>query len=296
MLKTAVFPPFFCILPTSKGHNNNVGGKKMKRFFVATILCVGLMALGGGYACTNDVSDMRRYSDGDRYCVGNFTYAASEITGVDIAWEGGSIEIEQCAAAELSVSEETPDEKAENRLHYFMDGTELKIRYCASGLKGKIDAFNKTLHVEIPMGVDLEIENLDADVSLGVLDLSEFSLSTKSGNVSAEKIVCKKGEIETKTGSVTIGDFVADEFDAESQKGDLRLGFSKPTRGEIENADGDTHLSLYSSVGAKVYFLTRSGEFSSKKDYEKEGKNYLIAGQDFCLFEVETGSGSLTIE
>jgi hypothetical protein len=268
----------------------------MKRFFLSAILWAGMACVGGGYACTNDVSDMRRYSDGDRYCVGNFTYAASAITSVDIAWEGGSIEIEQCDTPELSVSEETPDEKAQNRLHYFMDGKELKIRYCASGLKGKIDAFNKTLHVEIPMGVDLEIENLNADVSLGVLSLSEFSLSTKSGNVSAEKITCKKGEIETKTGSITIGDFVADEFDVESQKGDFRLGFSKPTRGEIENAMGNTTLFLYSGLGAKLDFRTRNGEFICQKDYEKAGKKYVIAGQEYCFFEVETGNGNLEIE
>ena len=56
----------------------------MKKFFLSAILCAGMVSVGG-YACTNDVSDMRRYSDGDRYCVGNFTYAASEITSVDIA-------------------------------------------------------------------------------------------------------------------------------------------------------------------------------------------------------------------
>ena len=267
----------------------------MKKFFLSAILCAGMVSVGG-YACTNDVSDMRRYSDGDRYCVGNFTYAASEITSVDIAWEGGSIEIEQCDSPELSVSEDTPDEKAENRLHYFLEDGELKIRYCASGLKGKIDSFHKTLHVEIPVGVDLEIDNLQADISLGVLNLSEFSLSTKSGNVSAEKIVCRKGEIETGTGSITIGDFAADEFEADSAKGNLRLGFSKPTRGEIENADGNTKLLLHSGMGAKVYFRSRSGEFLCKKDYEKADKNYVIAGQDFCLFDVETGSGNLEIE
>lgn len=268
----------------------------MKKFFLSAIVCAGILGVSSAYACTNDVSDMRRYADGDRYCVGNFTYAASGITSVDIAWEGGSIEVAQSDAAELSVSEEMPDEKAENRLHYFVDGDELKIRYCESGLKGKIDSFNKTLRVEIPVGVDLEIENLQADVSLGTLNLSEFSLSTKSGNVSAEKIVCKKADIETNKGSITIGELSADEFDAESDSGDLRLGFSKPTRGEIENAHGKTKLLLRSELGAKVYFHSRSGEFLCKKDYEKADKNYVVAGQDFCLFEVETGSGSLTIE
>lgn len=268
----------------------------MKKFFLSAILCAGILNVAGAYACTNDVSDMRRYSDGDRYCVGNFTYATSEITSVDIDWEGGRIEVEQCDAPELSVSEETPDEKAENRLHYFVDGGELKIRYCESGLKGKIDAFNKTLHVEIPVGVDLEIDNLQADVSLGVLNLSELSLSTKSGNVSAEKIVCKKGEMETDTGSITVGELAADEFDADSNKGDLRLGFSKPTRGEIENTHGSTKLLLYSGLGANVYFRTRNGEFLCEKEYEKTDKNYVIAGQELCTFDVETRSGNLEIQ
>ena len=267
----------------------------MKRLLVAAVLGFGAACCFGGCGCTNDVSDMRRYADGDRYCVGNFTYSASEIKSVEIDWEGGRLEIEQSDAPELSVMEENPSEEERKLLHYFIENGELKIRYCASGLKGKIDEFYKSLRVEIPAGVSLDIENLSADVSLGVLILDEFSISTKNGNVSAEKITCKTGEIETKNGRVSIGDFVANEFDAESERGALCLGFSKPTKGEIESG-GDIKLLLYSGLGAKVKYRSFLGQFLCGKDYEKTSDGYQIAGQEYCVFDVEAPRGKLEIQ
>jgi hypothetical protein len=272
-----------------------MGVKSMKRLWLAAALGFGAVCGFGGCSCTNDVSDMRRYADGDRYCVGNFTYSASEIKSVEIDWEGGRLEIEQSDAPELSVMEENPSDEEKKLVHYFLENGELKIRYCASGLKGKIDEFYKSLRVEIPAGISLDIENLNADVSLGVLALDEFSISTKTGNVSAEKITCKTGEIETRSGRVSIGDFTANEFDAESERGALCFGFSKPTKGEMESG-GDIKLLLYSGLGAKVKYHSFLGQFLCEKDYEKTSDGYQIAGQEYCLFDVDLSRGKLEIQ
>ena len=267
----------------------------MKKFFLSVLLSVSVAIGLGACGCTNDVSDMRRYADGDRYCVGNFTYSASEVQSVEIDWEDGRIEIEQSVAPELSVMEENPIDEEKKLVHYLLENGVLKIRYCASDLKGKIDEFYKSLRVEIPVGVSLDIENLNADVSLGVLMLDEFSVSTKNGNVSAEKITCKTGEVETRNGRVSIGDFTADAFDAESDRGELCFGFSKPTRGEIE-CGGDIKLILYADLGAKVKFHNFLGQFLCGKEYEKTSDGYQVAGQEYCLFDVETLRGTLEIQ
>ena len=267
----------------------------MRKFFLSALLSVSVAVGLGACGCTNDVSDMRRYADGDRYCVGNFTYSAAEVQSVEIDWEGGRLEIEQSDAPELSVMEENPSDEEKKLVHYFLENGELKIRYCASGLKGKIDEFYKSLRVEIPAGISLDIENLNADVTLGVLTLDEFSISTKNGNVSAEKITCKTGEIETKNGRVSIGVFAVDEFDAESERGSLCFGFSKPTKGKID-CGGDIKLILYSGLGAKVKFHSFLGQFLCGKDYEKTSEGYQVAGQEYCLFDVETLRGKLEIQ
>ncbi len=272
-----------------------IGGGKMRKFFLSALLSVSVAVGLGACGCTNDVSDMRRYADGDRYCVGNFTYSAAEVQSVEIDWEGGRLEIEQSDAPELSVMEENPSDEEKKLVHYFLENGELKIRYCASGLKGKIDEFYKSLRVEIPAGISLDIENLNADVTLGVLTLDEFSISTKNGNVSAEKITCKTGEIETKNGRVSIGVFAVDEFDAESERGSLCFGFSKPTKGKID-CGGDIKLILYSGLGAKVKFHSFLGQFLCGKDYEKTSDGYQVAGQEYCLFDVETLRGKLEIQ
>ncbi len=268
-------------------------------------------------------SGCSKYDDYDHahlYSIGEFSYAASDVNSIEIDWVAGSVEIEQSASETLLVSEDAAAAKDAEKMHYYVEGGVLKIKYCESGYKGDIDSTNKHLRVEIPNGIRLEIESVSAPITMGGVSLSSLSLETVSGNVTAETWSCTGSvEVDTVSGSVTVGELTAENFEAESTSGkvnvskmsvnrveaestsgDIIFGLSKKTTADIETTSGDITLSLLNNDGARVKFKSVSGDLKTEKEYAKGASGYDFLGTDGVStgtsISVETVSGDLSIK
>ena len=260
-----------------------------KMICTAAVFCVAcLTGCGSGYR-------FERYENADLYTAGGASYAANQVRKIEIDWVGGSIEIEQGDG--VNVYEESGRIAQEEQMRYYLAGDVLKIKYCSSGHRGKIDDATKNLQVEIPSGVSLEIDAVSASVLIGVIQLDELDLETGNGRVEAERIACNKAEIETVGGNVSVGELRTAELKAESVSGELSFGFSSYLRAELDNARGNIFVRLADGLGARVLFETKKGALLTDRLYETQGTAHIFAGtqERACEIDVETTQGDLCI-
>ncbi len=257
-----------------------------------------------------------KYANAELYSIGSATYRAEAVQKLELDWAGGSVEIEQSTAGELQVVEESaPTENAE-RMHYYLDGNVLLVKYCESGYKGKIREEEKNLRILLPAGTALDIDGGNTVVtSVGTLETPKLSWESADGNFTAEQVVCDEAEVETASGKVSVGELKANKFSVETASGDISVtklsvdsleadsasgklyfGLEAPLHAEVETASGNATFALKEGLGASVRFDTASGEFKTEKDYKKEEIRYVFEGAEVCNLNVKTFSGDLTVE
>lgn len=268
-------------------------------------ICAALLFLAvtfGLTACDNENGvGYKRYENAASYAVGNVDLDGSACTKVEIDWLGGSIEIEESADG-LRVIEDGANSRLihmDERMHYYLDGSVLKIKYCVAGYRGKIDETGKNLRVELPKGVSIEVDCTSANTVVGVIETPAFFFESDTGNLNAERIRCSRAELETVGGELNIGDIAADELSAESVRGNMQFGFSESVRAELENERGDIRLCLR-GVGAQLV-LENGASVVTDRAYTQNGRVYEFAqtldGEaKLCMIEAETGSGKIYVK
>lgn len=302
--------------------------KKLFACLLGCLLCAGLL----GCVMINGVSSFNQYPEAEKYSVGNFSYAAGDITRVEVDWVAGSIYIQQSDKATLQV-EETGELTEEQQLHYLLEDGVLKIQYCASGYTGTFPVKGKELTVEIPQDMDLSVDSVSGNVILGDGTFGELKLDTTSGKIEfgtvsaevcrldtvsgsirGEKLSCtKRLKADTTSGSVQVDWLETPEADVETTSGDvdlclygqeaeigttsgsITLKLEKGKRAEVESTSGSVTLGLGKNLGgATLDFDSTTGSLRADGYVMEHG--YYIFGDGSCEIQVETTSGSLTVK
>ncbi|MBQ8342632.1 MAG: DUF4097 family beta strand repeat protein [Clostridia bacterium] len=269
------------------------------------ILCLAAVLLGLSLVGCKPSAErgFRFYDDAAAYEVGEFTCDNAAVKRIEIDWLGGNVEVEQSASDKTTVFEEENDLSEEKRLHTYLNDGVLHVKYCRSGCHGKIDEMQKNLQVDVPKGVDVEINGVSANVYLGILEAGELSVETDTGCVEAERILCKSADIETHSGYIGIGALTADRAKLDSVSGEIHLGIPTCQNTEIETKNGNVTLYLQGDVCALIGFETQKGVLQTQRKYERKGQDYFFAfdGQNTvqgspAKISVETESGNLRIQ
>ena len=263
-----------------------------KRNFLCLVALIGVGA--SLFAGCGFLKTFERYENAQAYSAGNFTYQANAVTEIEIDWVDGKVEIVQSDNPTLSVFESLPAEANEDKVHYWLRGNTLKIAYCQSGKRGDISQSNKELVVEIPSGVSLDIEAVGAEVTAQSLQVRSVSVDTKSGAVNGGVWRADEVDVETESGSVRVDSIDARDISVETESGSVAFAMVQ-NRAEIETARGSVEITLPQDLGARIVFETTRGEFSSSREYSKNGSVYTIGGGEVALF-VETTSGDLKVQ
>jgi DUF4097 and DUF4098 domain-containing protein YvlB len=243
----------------------------------------------------------------------SFTYNASDIKKVDITWVGGEIEIVSSDSAELSVSENSEGLDDDAKMHYYIKDGKLTIHYSKALYREEIDTTKKHLRVEVPEGIEIDIDNINADISIGEMALGEIKLTNVSGGVKFSSLAANEIEIENVDGAVTANEFIADEVSAESVSGEINIskisaneinfktvsgkttfGVTKKSEVEFSGVSGNVEINIPDDIGATVEFSTMSGKFSSEKTHKTSNKTYTFGSGEIQI-AIETMSGNLHI-
>ncbi len=243
----------------------------------------------------------------------SFTYSASKIKEVNITWVGGAIEVVASKESELSVTENSDELEDDAKMHYIVKDGKLIIHYTKALYKEDVDASKKHLRVEVPEGIEIDIDSVNAFVKIGEMAMGEMRITNVSGHIEFSSLAASKVKIENVDGHVLAGEIVADEFYSDSVSGSLRiskisanevkvktvsgkttLGLSKKSEVDISGVSGEVELYISDELGAMVAFSTMSGKFSSDKPHTTGEKIYTF-GLGEIEVEVETVSGNLKI-
>lgn len=266
----------------------------MKRLIVILLAGSLLLSCMGCITCASRV----RYANAKEYTPGDFTYDASAVTMVDIDWIAGSVTLKN-GSGTLSVSESGAGSLQDaDRLHWWIDGTTLRIRYCRSGRStAGIRGSDKELTVELPASVDLKLGIASGKVvAPETLVLGKLDLNKASGSAEFRNLIAGEIDVDTASGGLTADAVTAKKIDVNSASGNVEMGLSAAESVKFDVASGNVTLRLLDAdAGAMVRHSAVSGSFNCKLPYEKGGKTYQI-GRGEISVSVDAVSGSVTIE
>ena len=272
------------------------------------------------------------YADAKKYSVGSFTYRASDVDTVSVDYISGNLSIVQSASKTLEVTESCSSKLSDAQtVHWYLDGKTLRIKFCESGFNGTIP--NKSLVLEIPSGIDLEIGvtsgevSFDTDVYAETVNIGATSGDVRIKNLTAGRIECGSTSGDTyidglfadevkmgsTSGNTEIGTLLASELDFASTSGATRIkaavcdsingggtsgniyiGLDSCQKLKIGCTSGNVELTRLPDGGATLEYEKTSGVLKADGYMVKGGK--MVFGNGECQISVTTTSGNLTIK
>ena len=271
------------------------------------------------------------YADSKKYSVGSFTYRASDVEAVSVDYISGSLKIVQSASKTLEATETCSSNLSDAQsMHWYLDGKTLRIKFCESGFSGTIP--EKTLVLQIPSGIDLEIgvtsgevtfdtdvyaknvsvgatsgdvhvKNLTAeevefgstsgDTFIDGLFADEVKMGSTSGNTEIGTLLAGEIGFASTSGATRINAAVCDSINGGGTSGNIYIGLDSCKKLKIGCTSGNVELSRLPSGGATVDYEKTSGVLKADGYMIKGGK--MVFGNGECQVSVTTTSGNLTI-
>jgi len=287
--------------------------KRLKKATIVIAIVVGVLvllavvlgvlnALVGGGAWRIGWQDYRYDESG--YEIGEGSIVADSITGIDLDWIDGEVEIVSCQDTFASISERADAELPDSaKVHWRVseDGT-LQIKYRKSSWFFGIGSSNrnKRLTVRIPEKFldsmdSIRVEVVSADVTVSDLRAKSFSCESASGSIGVKNCSFEGFFAESVSGSLLAEGLIAREIDAESVSGAIDLTLpTLPERLEASATSGDVVLRMPKDASFTMEWETASGSLAYDFLLTKSGERYLCGNGEKSL-EIETVSGDLTL-
>lgn len=237
----------------------------MKR--IAAIVLLALCALacvGGLTGCAASKAAM--YPDGEKYSVGD-ARIEEKVERLALDWTSGEVHIQTHAQSTVLIEEKVSSSvRDELRVHWWLDGTTLRVKFCASGQGLRpLGNVRKELTVTVPESVVLE----------------QAEISAASADVTAEGL--RAGELKASTASGAMSlNAEAERIDLSSASGDISLTQS----GRAES------IRVSSASGRQVARLSAVGE--ARFDAASGGIEVTAEAAD--SIRAETASGGVRLE
>ncbi len=283
--------------------------KKTVLCLIAFVLCLLL--------CSCGINVGSLYPDADQYRTGD-AEIAEKVEKIEINWASGSVAVAAGDGSTVQIAETANKPLTdETQLHYYLDGTTLRIQFSGAGWNTGL-RLQKKLTVTIPKQLFLEalcIDTASADVTVTEIGAAEVELSSASGslngslkNVGECELDTASGEIQlamtgamdtlevdTASGAATITAEKISALSVDSASGDVFLCLGQtPDRCEIDTASGEISLALPENADFTARCDTASGRFDCDFGVAKKGDTY-ICGAGTGMLSFETASGNIEI-
>jgi len=238
----------------------------------------------GIFSMIENNGETLNYENDSAYSVGSSEVSADGISDISVEWVNGDINIEYYDGDTISFSESTP--KNENyAMRYLVEGNELKIKFCKSGLHS-LNGCSKSLNIYLPKNIQLnniDVESVSSGVFVKEITSRSFDCETVSGNLNLTGSFYE-ADFSSVSGNVLITDYTAPRsVDLSTVSGDCRLAVPADISGfriEYETVSGDVTgndfyidggvtigegKQVYGDGSAEIDFSTVSGNFEISK-------------------------------
>lgn len=229
------------------------------------------------------------YPDADRYSVGS-----GEVTGsvkdVVVEWQSGTVEIRTTESDAIRLTEtfenmaEGDEPGEELQVHYWLDGTTLRVHFMASGVTGPQVVPQKNLVLELPADAlnSVAIDSASADLTIRLPECETVSVDTASGSVQLSLTgETSSVELDTASGDVTVTADMIGVLTVNTASGSAAVSASSVGTVKANTASGNVNLSLMSAD--EVELDTTSGGLTA------------VFGVTPARMDVETTSGDVNL-
>ena len=244
------------------------------------------------------------YENGDKYTAGD-REITEKITTINIDYVSGDVKLQGTDSDKVSITETSNKELSEEqKVHTWVDGSTLYVRYCKSSKNLSFFQIEKNLNITIPGSQDLD--SMILHISSGNADFSGFTSKTvnaksSSGNVNMN---CSASDIIIKASSgkvALVEDGDAKSIDINSSSGTVNVD----QKGSVDS------VKIHSSSGSVTAALGKVGAFdvhvsSGKINVEAEeindlksssssGKNEYKLGKAPATADIHSSSGGVKV-
>ena len=217
------------------------------------------------------------YRDAEKYAPGDCEIT-DRIEDLDVDYLSGNVRLVSSDTNTASVKETSNVELDDRRkVHTWVDGTTLRVRFCASGKKLSFDGIEKSLVIEVPESVymnTIKMACTSADISCEGIKTGSLGIDVTSGNITAD---CEAGDISV---GATSGDITL------AQKGK-----SESIRIETTSGDVKVDAETVSDMNIEV----TSGVVSVEADDVKTLKSEATSGNGNFRFAKTPGSTDIHV-
>ena len=307
---------------------------KKNSFLIVIVLICAVCILTG---CFNGlfnfkISSYGTYKDANKYSIGSFSYNASGLDKVCIDYVSGDVTLVQSANRTLSVTENDSRLSDDQKVHWYLDGKTLYIRFCKSGYSGKFPNNSKKISIEIPFDIELEVGITSGDVtfatdvearnvslgatsgdfkvrtvrtgefqmgstsgsvSMDALYATKVSFGSTSGNTSVDLIHAEAIKFGATSGNTVLGNIYASDVNGAGTSGNIILSFEYCENLSIGCTSGNIRIEKIPSNGATIKYEKTSGTLKADGYMVKD--NRMVFGAGGCKMEIVTTSGDLII-
>ncbi|MBR6086167.1 MAG: DUF4097 family beta strand repeat protein [Spirochaetales bacterium] len=273
------------------------------------------------------------YADSNKYTPGSFSYRAKDVSKISISYISGDVTIIQSNNGNLNVTETEKGLSDAQKVHWYLDGHTLRIKFCKSGYSGRIPQNSKNLTVEIPYGIELEVGITSGDVkfatdievkradfgatsgdfkanviktgslaygatsgsiSISALYADSANFGQTSGNVSVSLIHADRIAFGSTSGSTTLSEIYASEVIGGATSGNVTLSFEFCEKLKVDCTSGNITIKKLPANGATITYDKTSGKLRTGNYMVKNDR--IVFGDGGCVTTIVTTSGDLIIE
>lgn len=294
-----------------------------KKIIVMLVLAaVGAVLLLAGcrvqvHSGTSNLSDWF-YDDAEKYTAGGAELSET-VEHIEISWLAGNVTLKSHDSDTVAFSEKSADQLSDDtQLHYWLDGTTLRIKFCGSG-QWVLDGLEKELTVLVPETLELtnlKVNSVSAGVDLDSIRAESAAISTTSGNIcltdcavtELAKISTVSGGTEAKfaqpledfacnstSGEIQVAAPAVMRFEADTVSGPVSFSAqSAPESLDIDTTSGCIDLALPEDASFTLDCYSTSGTLSSDLPHRTENGQYIF-GDGKGEYTVNTISGDVRI-
>ena len=238
---------------------------------------------------------------------------------LDIDWLSGSVSVVAGNGDSVLIREAAGGKiDKDMRVHWWLDGTTLRVKFCASGLKPRIYHGKKDLTVTVPETLSLSaisVDSASAEVSVLGASMDELSVDTASGAIrvdtdcgleslrtdsaSGEQDIkvrsAVSAELDAASGKISLTADTVRNLDIDTASGDVLCRLREtPDDGSIDTASGKVAVVLPEDAAFTLKLSTASGKMNSDFAMKKSGSTYVCGSGDGRL-HIDTASGAVSL-
>ena len=238
------------------------------------------------------------YENADQY-IGGDREITDRVENIDLDWSAGKVSLKTYSGDSISLREtisgNVPDDY---RVHSWVDGTTLRIRFAKSGFKNVLNLGKKELEILVPE--DMELTELKIHHASGHLDCigvpaEKLHIDSASGGVNVESI---SSEISIGHASGSL-DFLQSaeikSFELDHSSGGTRLDFAfVPEKLKVHSASGGLTIKLPEDAGFTLNLDQSTGVFDYELPIHRYDDTY-VCGDERAQFDIDIATGGLHI-